>query len=64
MAGRTIGAVACQAGVAASTLRYYEKVGLLPRPARAGNRRLYERLVAQKNAGYQRASGRNSKCAR
>jgi MerR family redox-sensitive transcriptional activator SoxR len=42
MVGITIGAVARQAGVAASTLRYYEKVGLLPRPARAGNRRLYD----------------------
>jgi MerR family redox-sensitive transcriptional activator SoxR len=42
MAGLTIGAMARQAGVAASTLRYYEKVGLLPRPARAGNRRLYD----------------------
>jgi MerR family redox-sensitive transcriptional activator SoxR len=42
MVGLTIGTMARQAGVAASTLRYYEKVGLLPRPARAGNRRLYD----------------------
>ena len=42
MASRTIGAMARQAGVAASTLRYYEKAGLLPSPARAGNRRLYD----------------------
>jgi MerR family transcriptional regulator, redox-sensitive transcriptional activator SoxR len=42
MVGLTIGAMARRAGVAASTLRYYEKVGLLPRPARAGNRRLYD----------------------
>lgn len=42
MGGMTIGAMARQAGVAASTLRYYEKVGLLPRPARAGNCRLYD----------------------
>jgi len=42
MSGLTIGAMARQAGVATSTLRYYEKVGLLPRPARAGNRRLYD----------------------
>jgi MerR family transcriptional regulator, redox-sensitive transcriptional activator SoxR len=42
MAGRTIGAMARQAGVAASTLRYYEKVGLLPRPARTANRRHYD----------------------
>jgi MerR family redox-sensitive transcriptional activator SoxR len=34
MVGLTIGAMARQAGVAASTLRYYEKVGLLLRPAR------------------------------
>jgi MerR family transcriptional regulator, redox-sensitive transcriptional activator SoxR len=42
MAGLTIGTMAREAGVAASTLRYYEKVGLLPRPARAGNRRHYD----------------------
>jgi DNA-binding transcriptional MerR regulator len=60
MSGLTIGAMARQAGVAASTLRYYEKVGLLPRPARAGNRRRYDpgsigriRIVLlARNAGF------------
>jgi len=43
MAGLMIGELARQAGVAASALRYYEKAGLLPSPARASNRRLYDR---------------------
>jgi MerR family redox-sensitive transcriptional activator SoxR len=42
MAGLMIGEVARQAGVAASALRYYEKAGLLPAPARAGKRRQYD----------------------
>jgi MerR family redox-sensitive transcriptional activator SoxR len=45
MAGLTIGVMARQVGVAASTLRYYEKVGLLPAPARVGNRRLYDSRI-------------------
>jgi MerR family redox-sensitive transcriptional activator SoxR len=40
--GLTIGVVARQAGVAASALRYYEKAGLLPPPARASKRRRYD----------------------
>jgi MerR family transcriptional regulator, redox-sensitive transcriptional activator SoxR len=43
MTGLMIGELARQAGVAASALRYYEKAGLLPSPARASNRRLYDR---------------------
>ena len=42
MTGLTIGVVARQAGVAASALRYYEKAGLLPPPARSSKRRLYD----------------------
>lgn len=42
MAGLLIGEVARRAGVAASVLRYYEKVGLLPPPAREGKRRQYD----------------------
>jgi MerR family redox-sensitive transcriptional activator SoxR len=42
MAGLTIGVMARQAGVAASALRYYERVGLIPPPARVGKRRLYD----------------------
>jgi DNA-binding transcriptional MerR regulator len=38
----TIGEVAREAGVAATTLRYYEQIGLLPPPARLGGRRRYD----------------------
>lgn len=41
MADLMIGELARQAGVATSAVRYYEKVGLLPSPARASNRRQY-----------------------
>jgi len=42
MASVTIGELARQTGMAASALRYYEKAGLLPSPARASNRRQYD----------------------
>jgi MerR family transcriptional regulator, redox-sensitive transcriptional activator SoxR len=42
MRGLMIGELARQTGVAASALRYYEKAGLLPPPARVSNRRLYD----------------------
>jgi len=45
MAGLMIGELARQAGVATSALRYYEKMGLLPAPARASNRRQYAPAV-------------------
>jgi MerR family redox-sensitive transcriptional activator SoxR len=45
MVGLSIGAVARQAGVAPSALRYYEKAGLLPAPARASRRRLYDQQI-------------------
>jgi MerR family redox-sensitive transcriptional activator SoxR len=45
MPGLKIGDVARQAGVAPSTLRYYEKVGLLPAPARISKRRHYDRQI-------------------
>jgi MerR family redox-sensitive transcriptional activator SoxR len=48
MAQLTITQVAQQAGVAASTARYYESIGLLPEPARVGGRRRYEPDVLQK----------------
>lgn len=44
-AGLTIGEVARQAAVAATTLRYYEQVGLLPPPARVGGQRRYGEAV-------------------
>lgn len=42
MVALMIGDLARQAGVAASALRYYEKAGLLPAPARASKRRQYD----------------------
>jgi DNA-binding transcriptional MerR regulator len=42
MAFLSIGEVAKRTGVAASTLRYYEKAGLLPPPARTSKRRRYD----------------------
>lgn len=39
--GLSIGEVAARSGVPATTLRYYEQVGLLPPPAREGGRRRY-----------------------
>lgn len=39
---QSIGGAAITVGITADTLRYYEKIGLLPRPARnAGGRRIY-----------------------
>ena len=43
--GLTIGKVAAETGVAATTLRYYEQVGLLPAPARLGGQRRYDASV-------------------
>jgi MerR family redox-sensitive transcriptional activator SoxR len=40
-----IGELARKAGVTASTLRYYEREGLLPRPARLSNRRSYDSRI-------------------
>jgi DNA-binding transcriptional MerR regulator len=37
--------VARQAGVAATTLRYYEQIGLIPAPARLGGQRRYDDSV-------------------
>jgi DNA-binding transcriptional MerR regulator len=45
MTGLMIGELAHQAGVATSALRYYEKAGLLPAPARTSNCRRYDRAV-------------------
>lgn len=43
MSGRlTIGEVARRSGVAATTLRYYEQIGLVPPPGRAGGQRRYD----------------------
>ena len=44
----TIGEVARRAGVATSTIRYYERVGLLPEPDRLGGQRRYDADVLGK----------------
>lgn len=38
----TIGEVADRSGVPATTLRYYESIGLVPEPRRSGNQRRYD----------------------
>lgn len=49
MAGLRIGEVANQAGVSTPTIRYYERAGLMPKPARseAGYRLYSERAVEE-----------------
>ena len=46
----TISEVARQAGVAPSTIRYYESINLLPAPRRVGGRRRYEPAVLERLA--------------
>ena len=41
----TIGEVASRAGVAASAIRYYESIGLLPKPERESGQRRYDESV-------------------
>jgi MerR family transcriptional regulator, redox-sensitive transcriptional activator SoxR len=44
----TIGEVARRAGVASSTIRYYESIGLLPEPEReSGQRRYHESVIGK-----------------
>src|SRR5260370_20329509 len=45
MATITIGEVARRAGLQASAIRYYEKIGLLPKTQRIGGQRRYENGV-------------------
>lgn len=42
-----IGEVARRAGLNASAIRYYERIGLLPRAARAGGRRRYDASILE-----------------
>ena len=54
--GRTIGEVAGEAGLPTSTLRYYERAGLLMQPARsASNYRLYDETITDR-IGFIRAA--------
>lgn len=43
----TIGEVGRRAGMQPSAIRYYERMGLLPRPARAGGQRRYDDSVLE-----------------
>ena len=60
MQQKRIGLVAEEAGVAASTIRYYERIGLLPEPERESGRRQYgssisgqlKLISSAKNAGF------------
>ena len=51
----TIGEVARKAGLRASAIRYYERIGLLPRPLRSGGQRRYDASVLSRLAVLQRA---------
>ena len=51
----TIGEVARESGLRASAIRYYEKEGLLPRPARVGGQRRYDASVLERLAVLERA---------
>ncbi len=46
----TIGEVAQRAHVETSTIRYYERIGLLPRPERVNGRRVYQETVLKRLA--------------
>ena len=45
-----IGEVATRAGIETSAIRYYESLGLLPRPRRAGGKRRYDAEVLDRLA--------------
>src|SRR5271154_7045891 len=51
----TIGEVAKRAGLRASAIRYYERVGLLPKPARFSGQRRYDNKILARLAVLERA---------
>ena len=51
----TIGQVAKESGLAASTIRFYEKAGVLPKPSRVGGRRQYTLPILERLAVVGRA---------
>jgi MerR family redox-sensitive transcriptional activator SoxR len=51
----TIGEVAKKTGLRTSAIRFYERVGLLPRPLRAGGQRRYDASILGHLAVLQRA---------
>ncbi len=44
----TIGEAAARAGIRASAIRYYERVGLIPPPERVSGRRRYEEGIVRR----------------
>ena len=60
--GMSIGELADRAGLTASTIRYYEDLGLLPRAARASGRRVFDdRMLDQATSRY-RVPGTGYRC--
>jgi MerR family redox-sensitive transcriptional activator SoxR len=57
LAGMWIGELARVSGVPASTIRYWEKVGILPRPVRQGGKRRYGEEAAARLALLRLALG-------
>lgn len=55
MKGLSISEVARQIGIKASTIRYYEEIGLLLPPERVGGQRRYDHSVLRRLAVIQRA---------
>jgi MerR family redox-sensitive transcriptional activator SoxR len=51
----TIGEVSKRSGLRASAIRYYERVGLLPKPARSSGQRRYDSRVLSRLAVLGRA---------
>ena len=48
MPGMSIGDVSRRAGLATSTIRYYERIGLLPAPERLSGQRRYDHSVLRR----------------
>jgi DNA-binding transcriptional MerR regulator len=59
MSGMSIGEVAARTGIPASTLRYYEDVGLLPPPDRINGQRRYDESIVRLLAVIQVAKQAN-----
>jgi small multidrug resistance family-3 protein len=53
----TIGELANQTGIPASTIRYYERVGVLPRPERISGKRRYSSEAVDRLAVVRLAQG-------
>jgi MerR family redox-sensitive transcriptional activator SoxR len=53
--GLTIGALAARSGTPATTIRYYEREGLLPEPERVSGQRRYDREAEQRLAAIKLA---------